>query len=72
MKFRKFRIRKVRSVAYTELSAQLFAPQVMEDAYAVQMRQWYGWVTVRAFAEMDDSEFARIRAEELFEKLTEI
>lgn len=39
--------------------------------YAVQVRKWYGWVTVKEYDEGSDSDFALSQAEELLEFLNQ-
>ena len=40
-------------------------------AYVVQVRKWYGWVTVKVYDEGSDSDFALSQAEELLEFLNQ-
>lgn len=37
--------------------------------YAVQVRKWYGWATIKEYDEGSDSDFALSQAEELLEFL---
>lgn len=39
--------------------------------YAVQVRRWWGWVTVKEFDEGHDREFAKRQAIELIELIEE-
>lgn len=39
--------------------------------YIVQVRKWWGWSEVKAFADNDDPGFSRREAEELLDKLNE-
>ena len=39
--------------------------------YAVQVKKWYGWVTVKEYDEGSDSDFALSQAEELLEFLNQ-
>ena len=39
--------------------------------YAVQVRKWYGWVTIKEYDEGSDSDFALSQAEELLELLNQ-
>lgn len=39
--------------------------------YAVQVKKWYGWVTIKDFCDILDDEFARLEAEELLELLNQ-
>lgn len=45
--------------------------QSIITTYAVQVRKWYGWVTVKEFDEGSDSDFALSQAEELLELLNQ-
>lgn len=37
--------------------------------YAVQVKKWFGWVTVKEFCDISDGEFSKLEAEELLEHL---
>lgn len=39
--------------------------------YSVQVKKWYGWVTIKDFCDILDEEFARLEAEELLELLNQ-
>lgn len=39
--------------------------------YAVQVRRWWGWVTIKEYDEGHDSEYALKQAEELLELIEE-
>lgn len=39
--------------------------------YAVKVKKWYGWVTVKEYDEGSDSDFALSQAEELLELLNQ-
>lgn len=39
--------------------------------YSVQVKKWYGWVTIKDFCDILDDEFARLEAEELLELLNQ-
>lgn len=45
--------------------------QSIITTYEVQVRKWYGWVTVKEFDEGSDSDFALSQAEELLEFLNQ-
>ena len=47
------------------------AMQLCFTTYAVQVRKWYGWVTVKEYDEGSDSDFALSQAEELLEFLNQ-
>ena len=50
-------------------SDRLSIMQSIITTYEVQVRKWYGWVTVKEFDEGSDSDFALSQAEELLEFL---
>lgn len=39
--------------------------------YFVQVKRWYGWVTIKYFCDILDEEYARLEAEELLELLNQ-
>lgn len=43
--------------------------QTEYTAFVVQMRKWYGWTDIKEFEYGEDTDFARIEAEELLEML---
>lgn len=44
----------------------------MAPAFAVQMRFIFGlWITIKMFHEVEDWPYAKMQAEELYDKLTE-
>lgn len=43
--------------------------RVTTTVYQVQVRRWWGWVTVKEFCDTADPDFARREAEELLEIL---
>ena len=47
------------------------ANRAVITTYAVQVRKWYGWVTVKEFDEGSDSDFALSQAEEFLEFLNQ-
>ena len=53
------------------LSGELICsgPCLDVEVYAVQVKKWYGWVTVKEFFDLNDNEFSRLEAEELLEHL---
>jgi hypothetical protein len=41
------------------------------DLYLVQLHRWYGWVTIKAFSDDDDNDYAFRCAMELLDTLNE-
>lgn len=39
--------------------------------YIVQVRRWFGWVSIKSFYDPYDPDFAKREAEELLDKLNE-
>lgn len=66
----KYRIRPRIYACFTH-SEQLPIMQLSITTYEVQVRKWYGWVTVKEFDEGSDSDFALSQAEELLEFLNQ-
>lgn len=66
----KYRIRPRIYACFTH-SDRLPIVQSSITTYAVQVRKWYGWVTVKEYDEGSDSEFALSQAEELLEFLNQ-
>lgn len=52
-------------------SEQLPIMQLSITTYAVQVRKWYGWATIKEYDEGSDSDFAFRQAEELLEFLNQ-
>lgn len=50
---------------------RLLIMQSIITTYVVQVRKWYGWVTVKEFDEGSDSDSALSQAEELLELLNQ-
>lgn len=48
---------------------RLLTLQSIITTYEVQVRKWYGWVTIKEYDEGSDSDFALSQAEELLEFL---
>lgn len=48
-----------------------FIPMLYElhSYYSVQVRTWFGWVSVKEFEDVEDDEFAKREAEELLAEL---
>lgn len=53
------------------LSSELICKEPCFDVevYAVQVKKWYGWVTIKEYFDLNDNEFSRLEAEELLEHL---
>ena len=66
----KYRIRPRIYACFTH-SDRLPIVQSSITTYAVQVRKWYGWVTVKEYDEGSDSDFALRQAEELLEFLNQ-
>lgn len=66
----KYRIRPRIYACFTH-SGRLPIVQSSITTYAVQVRKWYGWVTVKEYDEGSDSDFALSQAEELLEFLNQ-
>jgi hypothetical protein len=66
---RNFRIKKIQ---IEDIEAWLKTPFIVEVpkyyVYAVQMRKWYGWITIKTFDEENDWE-AHSRALNLLDEL---
>ena len=60
----KYRIKK--RLVYTEFLVGYDAFK-----YSVQVKKWYGWVTIKEFFDILDEEFARLEADELLEFLNQ-
>lgn len=69
MKQRKYRIKKYqREDVDTWLNTQYMDVVPRINVYAVQMRRWYGWVTIKEFE--DDSDWVGYsRAQNLIDEL---
>lgn len=70
----KYRIKKYGLVfgdSREPLSCEPLPCNLCYDAiiYAVQVKKWFGWVTVKEFCDISDEEFAKLEAEELLEHL---
>ncbi len=65
-----YRIRPRIYACFTH-SGRLPIVQSSITTYAVQVRKWYGWVTVKEYDEGSDSDFALRQAEELLELLNQ-
>ena len=39
------------------------------EEYLVQVKKWYGWVTIKSFSILDNEDLALIEAEELFDAI---
>lgn len=66
----RYRIRPRIYACFTH-SDRLPIVQSSITTYAVQVRKWYGWVTVKEYDEGSDSDFALSQAEELLELLNQ-
>lgn len=66
----RYRIRPRIYACFTH-SDRLPIVQSSITTYAVQVRKWYGWVTVKEYDEGSDSDFALSQAEELLEFLNQ-
>lgn len=72
----KYRIKKY-NLVFGDLREPLLCEQLPSslcyDAiiYAVQVKKWFCWVTVKEFCDISDEEFARLEAEELLELLNQ-
>ena len=66
----RYRIRPRIYACFTH-SDRLPVVQSSITTYAVQVRKWYGWVTVKEYDEGSDSDFALSQAEELLEFLNQ-
>lgn len=67
----RYRIRPRIYACFTH-SDRLPIVQSSITTYAVQVRKWYGWVTVKEYDEGSDSDFALSQAEELLELLNQL
>lgn len=65
-----YRIRPRIYACFTH-SGRLLTLQSCITTYIVQVRKWYGWVTVKEYDEGFDSDFALSQAEELLEFLNQ-
>lgn len=66
----KYRIRPRTYACFTH-SDRLPIVQSSITTYAVQVRKWYGWATIKEYDEGSDSDFALSQAEELLEFLNQ-
>lgn len=67
----RYRIRPRIYACFTTESDRIPIVQSSITTYAVQVRKWYGWVTVKEYDEGSDSDFALSQAEELLEFLNQ-
>ena len=58
-------------IKYADGSDRLPIVQSSITTYAVRVRKWYGWVTIKEYDEGSDSDFALSQAEELLEILNQ-
>ena len=65
----KYRIRTLGYQGVLDTEEMVTPSRVTLTAYLVQVRRWWGWVTVKEFCDPDDHAFARHEAEELLEIL---
>lgn len=64
----RYRIRPRTYACFTHCG-RLPIEQSSITTYVVQVRKWYGWVTIKEYDEGSDSDFALSQAEELLEFL---
>lgn len=69
MKRQKYRIRTLGYQGVLDTEEMVMPSRVTLTAYLVQVRRWWGWVTVKEFCDTADPDFARREAEELLEIL---
>lgn len=69
MKRQKYRILAATVDGVLDGDSMVMPSRVTTTAYLVQVRRWYGWVTVKEFHDPEDPDFARREAEELLETL---
>lgn len=65
----KYRIRTLGYQGVLDTEEMVIPSRVTLTAYQVQVRRWYGWVTVKEFCDTADPDFAHREAEELLEIL---
>ena len=65
----KYRIRTLGYQGVLDTEEMVMPSRVTLTACLVQVRRWYGWVTVKEFHDPEDPDFARREAEELLEIL---
>ena len=66
---RKYRIRTLLYQGWIETEETVTPMHIHITSFLVQVRRWYGWVTVKEFCDTADPDFARREAEELLEIL---
>ena len=65
----KYRIRTLGYQGVLDTEEMVMPSRVTLTAYLVQVRCWWGWVTVKEFCDTADPDFAHREAEELLEIL---
>ena len=66
---KKYRIRTLGYQGVLDTEEMVMPSRVTLTSYLVQVRRWYGWVTVKEFCDTADHDFAHREAEELLEIL---
>lgn len=65
----KYRIRTLGYQGWIETEETVTPMHIHITSFLVQVRRWWGWVTVKEFCDTEDPDFARREAEELLENL---
>lgn len=65
----KYRIKKSNVIPAIENDRLSYRFHYGFAVYSVQVKRWFGWVTVKEFCDTLDEEFAKLEAEELLELL---